>query len=55
MTSTATRLLTLIQLLQRRPGQKAGALAAILGVSVRTLHRYLEKDETAHSTAAKGG
>jgi predicted DNA-binding transcriptional regulator YafY len=45
MSSTATRLLTLIQLLQRRPGQKAGELARTLGVSVRTLHRYLEKLE----------
>ena len=45
MSSTATRLLTLIQLLQRRPGQKAGELAAILDVSVRTLHRYLGKLE----------
>jgi predicted DNA-binding transcriptional regulator YafY len=43
MPNTATRLLTLIQLLQRRPNQKAGDLAATLGVSVRTLHRYLEK------------
>jgi predicted DNA-binding transcriptional regulator YafY len=41
MTHTAARLLTLIQLLQRRPGQKAAELAGILGVSVRTLHRYL--------------
>lgn len=43
MSQTATRLLTLIQLLQRRPSQKAAELAAALGVSVRTLHRYLEK------------
>jgi len=40
--NTATRLITLIMLLQRRPGQKAGALAAELGVSVRTLHRYMD-------------
>jgi predicted DNA-binding transcriptional regulator YafY len=40
MTSTATRLLTLITLLQRQPGQKAADLAHELGVSVRTLHRY---------------
>jgi predicted DNA-binding transcriptional regulator YafY len=32
---------TLILLLQRRPGQKAAELADALGVSVRTLHRYL--------------
>jgi predicted DNA-binding transcriptional regulator YafY len=41
MTTTATRLLTLIMLLQRRSNQKAGELAAALGVSVRTLHRYM--------------
>jgi predicted DNA-binding transcriptional regulator YafY len=41
MTTTATRLLTLIMLLQRRSNQKAGDLAAALGVSVRTLHRYM--------------
>ena len=39
--NTATRLITLIMLLQRRPGQKAGELAAELGVSTRTLHRYM--------------
>jgi predicted DNA-binding transcriptional regulator YafY len=43
MPNSATRLLTLIQLLQRQPGQKAGDLADALGVSVRTLHRYLAK------------
>ena len=43
MPEPATRLLTLIQLLQRRPGQKAAELAADLGISVRTVHRYLEK------------
>jgi predicted DNA-binding transcriptional regulator YafY len=36
-----TRLITLIMLLQRRPNQKAGALADALGVSVRSLHRYI--------------
>jgi len=36
----ATRLITLIMLLQNRPNQKAADLAASLGVSVRTLHRY---------------
>jgi len=41
MSNTATRLITLIMLLQRQPGQKADALAAELGVSVRTLHRYM--------------
>lgn len=41
MTTTATRLITLIMLLQRRPNQKAEELARALGVSVRTLHRYM--------------
>lgn len=41
MTNTATRLFALIQLLQSRPNQKAAELAAALGVSVRTLHRYM--------------
>ena len=41
MSNTATRLITLIMLLQRRPNQKAGELAAALGVSVRSLHRYM--------------
>lgn len=40
MTTTATRLITLIMLLQRHPNQKAGELARELDVSVRTLHRY---------------
>jgi predicted DNA-binding transcriptional regulator YafY len=40
MSTTATRLITLIMLLQRRSNQKAAALAEKLGVSVRTLHRY---------------
>jgi predicted DNA-binding transcriptional regulator YafY len=39
--NTATRLITLILLLQRRPNQKAAALAEELGVSVRTVHRYV--------------
>jgi predicted DNA-binding transcriptional regulator YafY len=43
MTEPATRLLTLIQLLQRRPAQKASDLAAELGISIRSLHRYLKK------------
>src|SRR5512136_527839 len=42
MTKPANRLLTLILLLQKRPNQKAGDLARSLGVSVRTLHRYIE-------------
>jgi predicted DNA-binding transcriptional regulator YafY len=42
MTKPANRLLTLILLLQRKPNQKAAELAAFLGVSVRTLHRYIE-------------
>lgn len=41
MTTTATRLITLIMLLQNQPNQKAADLADKLGVSVRTLHRYL--------------
>ena len=40
MSTTATRLINLIMLLQRRPNQKAAALAEKLSVSVRTLHRY---------------
>ncbi|MFH1524614.1 MAG: YafY family protein [Chloroflexota bacterium] len=40
MTTTATRLITLIMLLQRHPNQKAGELASELGISIRTLHRY---------------
>ncbi len=40
MPTTATRLITLIQLLQRHPGQKAGSLASQLGISIRTMHRY---------------
>lgn len=42
MSSPATRLLTLIMLLQRRPQQKAADLADALGVSVRTVHRYID-------------
>lgn len=41
MSTSAARLITLIMLLQRRPNQKAGELAAALGVSVRSLHRYI--------------
>jgi predicted DNA-binding transcriptional regulator YafY len=41
MTNTATRLITLIMLLQRQTNQKAADLAARLGVSVRSLHRYI--------------
>ena len=41
MTNTATRLITLIMLLQRQPNQKAAQLAGKLGVSVRSLHRYM--------------
>lgn len=42
MTTTATRLITLIMLLQRRSNQKASDLAGELGVSVRTIHRYFD-------------
>jgi predicted DNA-binding transcriptional regulator YafY len=41
MSNTATRLITLIMLLQREPNQKAADLASELGVSVRSLHRYM--------------
>jgi len=41
MSNTATRLITLIMLLQRRPNQKAAELAEELGVSVRSIHRYI--------------
>jgi predicted DNA-binding transcriptional regulator YafY len=40
MTTPASRLITLIMLMQRQPSQKAARLAAELGISVRTLHRY---------------
>src|ERR1043165_4365921 len=42
MPNTASRLITLIFLLQNQPNQKAGELARKLGVSVRTIHRYFE-------------
>jgi predicted DNA-binding transcriptional regulator YafY len=42
MTNTATRLITLIFLLQNQPNRKASDLAEKLGVSVRTVHRYFE-------------
>jgi predicted DNA-binding transcriptional regulator YafY len=41
MSNTATRLITLIMLLQRQPNQKASELAQELGVSVRTVQRYI--------------
>ena len=41
MSNTATRLITLIMLLQRRPNQKAAELAEALGVSVRTVQRSI--------------
>lgn len=40
MSNTASRLITLILLLQNHPNQKASDLAEKLGVSVRTMHRY---------------
>ena len=40
MSQPASRLITLIMLLQRQPNQKGADLANKLGVSVRTLHRY---------------
>jgi len=42
MSNAATRLITLIFLLQNHPNQKASALAEKLGVSLRTVHRYFE-------------
>jgi len=42
MTNTATRLITLIFLLQNQPNQKASELAEKLGISLRTIHRYFE-------------
>lgn len=45
MSQTASRLITLIMLLQRRPQQKAADLAAELGVSERTVHRYFKQLE----------
>ncbi|MFZ5909772.1 MAG: helix-turn-helix transcriptional regulator [Chloroflexota bacterium] len=42
MTKPASRLLTLILLLQDRPNRKAAELAEQLGISVRSLHRYFE-------------
>lgn len=41
MSNVATRLLSLINLLQSRPIWKAGELAAELNVSERTVHRYM--------------
>jgi predicted DNA-binding transcriptional regulator YafY len=41
MSNTATRLITLLMLLQRQPNQKAGKLADELGVSIRSIHRYI--------------
>jgi predicted DNA-binding transcriptional regulator YafY len=43
MSTTATRLITLIMLLQRKQKQKAADLAEELGVSVRTVHRYINE------------
>ena len=40
MSNPATRLISLIMLLQRKPNQTAADLADELGISVRTLHRY---------------
>ncbi|NJN99824.1 MAG: HTH domain-containing protein [Anaerolineales bacterium] len=41
MSNTATRLITLIMLLQRQPNQTAAQLAQELDVSVRTVQRYM--------------
>ena len=41
MSNTATRLITLLMLLQRKQNQKASDLAKELGVSIRTVHRYI--------------
>jgi predicted DNA-binding transcriptional regulator YafY len=40
MSNSATRLITLIFLLQNQPNQKASELAEKLDVSIRTIHRY---------------
>lgn len=42
MNNTATRLITLIFLLQNQPNQKASELAEKLSVSLRTIHRYFK-------------
>ena len=42
MSHPSSRLITLIILLQSRPNRQAAELADQLGVSVRTLHRYME-------------
>ncbi|MCB0212395.1 MAG: YafY family transcriptional regulator [Anaerolineae bacterium] len=41
MATTATRLITLIMLLQRQPNQSASQLSKELNVSVRTVQRYI--------------
>ncbi len=41
MANLATRLITLIMLLQRQPNQTATQLAAVLDVSVRTVQHYM--------------
>jgi len=41
MTNVATRLLSMIMMLQSRPSWKASELAAELNVSERTVHRYI--------------
>lgn len=41
MSNVATRLITLLMLLQRQPNQKASELAETLGVSVRSLQCYI--------------
>jgi predicted DNA-binding transcriptional regulator YafY len=42
MPNAASRLITLIFLLQNQPNQKASELAEKLGVSLRTVHRYFQ-------------
>ena len=42
MSHPSSRLITLIMLLQSRPNRQAAELAEQLGVSVRTLHRYMQ-------------
>jgi predicted DNA-binding transcriptional regulator YafY len=41
MPNVATRIISLIMLLQLQPNRKAAELAEELGVSIRTLHRYV--------------
>ena len=54
MSTTATRLITLILLLQRRPNQKASELAEALHVSARTIQRYIAMLDQMGSSGVQG-